>query len=316
MTKKKIKQRTAGVSGMRQSTAPTWDDDTDRAEQEVKEDPTGDANSDPGDSSSSEHFLRTGGSNDELWIDVLRLGLAREIGTKRRSSSAAGAAEATSARAAPEATSMAVEPERRIRLSKALSFVLRHGAASQGLRVDAEGFAHMADVAETPAMMLLHAKRAEIDYVIATDEKRRFLVEEVLGQRDVKAVQGHSIAGLNPQAMHQPVTLEANNLPECCVHGTFLKHLSIREKGLLTGGLKGDREHIHFQSRELDDSRVISGIRPNSEIAIYIDLEAALREGFKFYLSQNEVLLTAGAQGVLPARFITKVIDLRTRRSL
>ena len=113
------------------------------------------------------------------------------------------------------------------------------------------------------------------------------------------------------------MTIAAGNLPEVSVHGTLRKHLpSIRTCGLLAGGLKGTREHVHFQTREIGDDRVVSGMRVSCEIAVYIDLPAALWAGVKFYLSDNGVLLTLGVRGVLDARFITHIKDLGTRQSL
>ena len=205
----------------------------------------------------------------------------------------------------------------RTRISRALSFVLRHGARSQGVRLDEEGFGHVRDVLDSLAMRMLHVSRKELDYVVDNDIKSRFAREVILDQHYLKAVQGHSIPGLNDGAMHTPVTLDAGNLPGVSVHGTFWKHLSsIREHGLLAGGLKGTRGHIHFQTRDIGDDRVVSGMRGNCEVAVYIDLEAALRAGVKFFLSDNGVLLTPGVRGVLDARFISRIMDLGNRQSL
>ena len=57
-------------------------------------------------------------------------------------------------------------------------------------------------------------------------------------------------------------------------------------------------------------------MRGNCEVAVYIDLEAALRAGVKFFLSDNGVLLTPGDRGVLDAQFISRIMDLGNRQSL
>ena len=128
-------------------------------------------------------------------------------------------------------------PERHTRVSKALSFVLRHGAPSQGVTLDAEGFGHVRDILESPAMRLLHVSLQELQHIVNTDNKQRFAAETVLDQYYLRAVQGHSLPGLAAEAIHTPVTIAAGNLPEVAVHGTFKKHLPfIRARGLMAGG--------------------------------------------------------------------------------
>ena len=207
--------------------------------------------------------------------------------------------------------------DRRRRVSKALSFVLRHGAFSEGVRLDAEGYGHVRDILESPAMSLLHVTLQELRRTVSSDEKNRFSIVTVLDQFYVKANEGHSIRGLDAQAMHTPVTIAAGNVPAVAIHGSFRKHLSsIRARGLLAGGLRGTREHVHFQTSDIGEDGVIAGTRADWEIAVYVDIPAALRDGVHFYLSANGVLLTPGVSGVLSARYIIRIVHLTTRRGL
>ena len=208
-------------------------------------------------------------------------------------------------------------PDRHMRVSKALSFVLRHGAPSQGVALDAEGYGHIRSILESPAMSLLHTTEQELQHVVRTDGKQRFEEEVVLHQRYLRAVQGHSIRGLEADSLHTRVTEEAHNLPAAAIHGTYMKHFGfIKARGLLAGGVRRAREHIHFQTRPIGDPNVTSGMRDNCEIAVYIDLPAALRDGIPFYLSANDVLLTPGADGILAPRYITKIEDIATGQRL
>ena len=208
-------------------------------------------------------------------------------------------------------------PARHTRVSKALSFALRHGAPSQGVSLDAEGYGHIRDILESPAMRLLHTAEQELQHIVRTDNKQRFEEEIVLHRRYLRAVQGHSIQGLAAEALHTPVSEDANNLPETAIHGSYKKHLGfIKARGLLADGIRRAREHIHFQPKAIGDNRVISGRRENCEIAVYIDLPAALRDGIPFYISASGVLLTPGIDGILAPRYITRIEDIATGRSL
>jgi len=55
-------------------------------------------------------------------------------------------------------------------------------------------------------------------------------------------------------------------------------------------------------------------MRQDCDVAFYIDLRNALSQGIPFFMSANWVVLSPGINGVVPARFLTKWVDLRTRQ--
>lgn len=70
------------------------------------------------------------------------------------------------------------------------------------------------------------------------------------------------------------------------------------------------RNHIHFAKGLPSDKTVLSGIRKDCQIFIYIDLAKALREGIKFFKSSNEVILSPGDEnGVIDPKYFLKVIN-------
>ena len=69
---------------------------------------------------------------------------------------------------------------------------------------------------------------------------------------------------------------------------------------------------MHFTPYEPDDSRIISGVREGSDVAIYIDLQQALRHGVPFFMSSNRVILSPGIDGVIASDYILRLRDLRT----
>ncbi|CAJ1353472.1 unnamed protein product, partial [Effrenium voratum] len=97
------------------------------------------------------------------------------------------------------------------------------------------------------------------------------------------------------------------------VHGTYLRHwLKIRSEGLR----KMSRNHIHLCSSIIGLSpslnpKVVSGMRHSCEVAIHINLQAAIDGGVKLMQSSNGVILTPGeGEGVLAPRYFTSAVWL------
>jgi 2'-phosphotransferase len=137
----------------------------------------------------------------------------------------------------------------------------------------------------------------------------------------IRANQGHSIK-VDTEGLLKPITVEAKNVPEVCVHGTDEPSWKLILK---SGGLRRmGRNHIHFASglpagfkslavseastEEKEAPPVISGMRKSSTVLIYIDIEAALASNIKFYLSENGVILSEGNEkGFVPSDFFKRV---------
>ncbi|KAH9313804.1 hypothetical protein KI387_022431 [Taxus chinensis] len=89
-----------------------------------------------------------------------------------------------------------------------------------------------------------------------------------------------------------------------CVHGTYRKNL---ESILKTGLSRMQRRHVHFATGLPHDGDVISGMRRDIEILIFLDVELALKDAMKLYLSDNKVLLTEGFDGIVLPRYFAKI---------
>ena len=68
------------------------------------------------------------------------------------------------------------------------------------------------------------------------------------------------------------------------------------------------RNHIHFATGMPEEEGVISGMRGTCDIYVEIDLVAAMKDGIKFYISSNNVILTEGVDGVLSPKYFKNVI--------
>ncbi|CAA9958992.1 RNA 2'-phosphotransferase [Pyrenophora teres f. maculata] len=142
----------------------------------------------------------------------------------------------------------------------------------------------------------------------------------------IRANQGHSIK-VDSEGLLVPITKEAGNIPETVVHGTDERAWNLILKG---GGLRRmGRNHIHFASglpagfKALDSSSVsteekeaapvISGMRKNSSVLIYVDIDAAMAAGINFFVSENGVILTEGDEKGLLSYTFFKLVESRKK---
>ena len=158
-----------------------------------------------------------------------------------------------------------------VRTSKRLSYVLRHRPDSVGLTLDAAGWA---DVEELLAALGL--TRAELDAVVAGNDKRRFAYDRT-GTR-IRASQGHSV----------PVDLgyEPAAPPEELFHGTVERFLP----SILAEGLRPGRRHAVHLSPDVATARVVGG-RRGRPVVLRVDAAALAATGAPFTRSANGVWL-------------------------
>jgi 2'-phosphotransferase len=108
-------------------------------------------------------------------------------------------------------------------------------------------------------------------------------------------------------------------VPETVVHGTYFTFWPAIVE---SGGLKpGSRNHVHCSVGlpgegvgEDGKPAVVSGMRNDAELLIFVDVERCIREtGMRWWLSDNGVVLTAGDDegGVVPLRFFREVVGRR-----
>ncbi|KAF9971496.1 tRNA 2'-phosphotransferase 1 [Actinomortierella ambigua] len=176
-----------------------------------------------------------------------------------------------------------------VRLSKALSWLLRHNAVAQGVAIGADGFCRLDEV-------LAHSRFKgfsvdDVHVVVRDSDKKRFEIVERDGITFIRAVQGHSIQEVKDEG-HEIIT-DATQLP-IAVHGTTMAAWEI----IATEGLsRMNRNHIHMATGLPGENGVISGMRAKSTVHIYIDTAKAIKDGIKFQRSTNNVILSDGKNG-------------------
>lgn len=180
---------------------------------------------------------------------------------------------------------MLVDHRELVRLSKKMSLALRHRPDRFGLTPDRAGWVPVAEL-----LAALRASRADLDAVVAGNDKQRFAVERDAGGTErIRASQGHSIPvdlGLAPAAP-----------PERLFHGTSAAALpSILATGLHRGG----RHHVHL-SPDLDTARRVGARRGGAVVVLTVDAAAMSRDRHRFYRSANGVWLT----DAVPAAYLS-----------
>ena len=157
------------------------------------------------------------------------------------------------------------------RLSKRLSYLLRHAPESAGLRLDEAGWTDV-----DALLAALHLSRPELDRVVASNDKQRFAYDP--SGRRIRAVQGHSV----------PVRLGYDAVPPPSVlfHGTPERNLP----QVLAQGLRpGSRHAVHLSPDE-PTARAV-GARRGRPVVLAVDAAGMADAGFAFTRSTNGVWL-------------------------
>lgn len=203
---------------------------------------------------------------------------------------------------------------RSVRISKTLTQILRHKAPHLGVAIRPDGYCRLTDVLAVNWMLELDCTVDDVESVVRDSDKKRFDMIDESGEQMIRAVQGHSIKDVEDECLLRRLCAGDSDLPQLCVHGTYRRHFEkIKASGLMAGGGHGQgfRNHVHFAPFEPGDRRVISGMRYDCEVAIWINLPRALEDGLPFYVSANQVILSPGISGRIDRKYFVKAEDLR-----
>lgn len=201
-------------------------------------------------------------------------------------------------------------------LGRLMTRILRHMATELNLNMRSDGYVKVQDVLKlnmkTFADIPLRDHTIDdIREAVKRDNKQRFSLLEENGELLIRANQGHTITTVETESLLKPIVL-AEEVP-VCVHGTYKKFLdSILEQGLK----RMERLHVHFSRGLPTDGKVISGMRGNINVLIFLDVRKAMEEGMKFYISDNKVILTEGFDGVVPVKYFEKIESWPQRRPI
>ncbi|MFM9592635.1 RNA 2'-phosphotransferase [Streptomyces scabiei] len=176
-----------------------------------------------------------------------------------------------------------MDERRTVRVSKYLSKHLRHQPERIGLTLDEGGWIAIDTLIAAAAAHNFPFTRAELDHVVAANDKQRFAVQ---GDR-IRASQGHTVdvdLGLPPATP-----------PPYLYHGTVPAFLSaIHDEGLRPM----NRHDVHLSPDRETATRV--GARRGRPVVLWVDAGAMHRDGHVLRVSANGVWLTEA----VPPRYL------------
>ena len=165
-----------------------------------------------------------------------------------------------------------------VKLSKDISYALRHAPQKYGLELDSEG--------NVPAEKLLEALNGrgryertvtaeDIERVIETSDKKRFEIKDGL----IRALYGHSVA--------ERISKDDIEPPDILYHGTAHKALgAIMDEGLKPMG----RQYVHL-SADTDTAVQVGRRRDKMPVILKISARKAYNNGIRFYRGNEKVIL-------------------------
>ncbi len=172
------------------------------------------------------------------------------------------------------------------RISKFLSYVLRHNPAEIDLNLDSNGWVSIAQLISNANAHGKDINRKLIEQVVVTNDKQRFAISD--DGKMIRANQGHSVE-IN-------LDIEPTVPPAVLLHGSAEKNL-----GLITSdGLKKmNRHHVHLSECEETASAV--GQRYGKLVLLEVDTIKMISDGYEFFKSENDVWLVES----VPSQYIS-----------
>lgn len=183
---------------------------------------------------------------------------------------------------------MSDELSEEVKVSKLLSFILRHKPEAIGVVLDNGGWV---DVDTFLACLQASGKtvtRQVLESVVETSTKQRFALSA--DRQQIRANQGHSV----------DIDLQLPTLPPPgrLFHGTATRFLdAIQKEGLR----RQKRHHVHLTVSQ--DVAISVGARHGTPIVLTIDAKAMHDCGYEFFLSANGVWLTSH----VPSKYLLPV---------
>jgi putative RNA 2'-phosphotransferase len=163
-----------------------------------------------------------------------------------------------------------------VRLSKTLSYWLRHRPEAGSLLLDEQGWANVDAVLAALERTDIEEAREKLESVVTTDDKQRFELSSD-GSR-IRARQGHSV----PVRLDWPVRTP----PALLYHGTVNRALP----AILEQGLRPMRRHHVHLSPDIASARRVAA-RRGVPVILAIRALALHDRGTPFYLTANGVWL-------------------------
>lgn len=163
------------------------------------------------------------------------------------------------------------------KISKFLSYTLRHHPEDIGLTLDNNGWAIVEDLLEKAKKKGIHISFKDLKQIVANNDKQRFLFSS--DEHKIKANQGHTI--------QVELGLHDTQPPEFLFHGTAKTSLA----SILKEGLKPMQRHDVHLSFNPEVAKSV-GSRYGVPVILKIKSLEMFNDGLNFQCTPNNVWLT------------------------
>lgn len=161
-------------------------------------------------------------------------------------------------------------------LSKFISLILRHKPEVIGIKLDAQGYVDVKELIEKINNTGKNINIEILEQIVKEDNKQRYSFDE--DRNKIRANQGHSI--------NVDVELKELEPPKYLYHGTATRFLdNIKKEGIV----RQSRLYVHL-SNDINTAIKV-GKRHGTPVVLEINTEEMYENGYKFYLSENNVWL-------------------------
>ncbi len=175
------------------------------------------------------------------------------------------------------------------KISKFLSFLLRHGASDFDLNPDEFGFVQVEDVLRILRSRYGYFRLEDLESIVQTDAKQRY---EIVRDR-IRARYGHSIEVSSKVAAVEP--------PEYLYHGTAARNIPL----ILRDGLRPMRRRFVHLSLNRDDAVEVGKRHSEKASIIRVRARSAWESGIEFF-RESDIFMSRG----IPPEFI-EIIEYR-----
>lgn len=170
-----------------------------------------------------------------------------------------------------------MKKENDISLGRFISLILRHKPETIGITIEKQGaWANVSELIEGMNKAGKNIDMNTLERIVKENNKQRYSFNK--DHTKIRANQGHSIEVY--------IDFEEKIPPKTLYHGTAGRFLESIKK---TGINKMNRLYVHLSKDE--ETAITVGKRHGKPIVLKIDTEEMLKDGYKFYLSENNVWL-------------------------
>lgn len=163
------------------------------------------------------------------------------------------------------------------KISKFLSYILRHQPETIGITLDPDGWVNIDNLIMQANQHTEPLTRELLERVVKTSDKKRFTISD--DGLKIRAAQGHSTQQVKIRHVEQMP-------PDFLYHGTATRFIdSIKKQGLIAGG----RHYVHLSGDKKTANKV--GERHGKPVVLKVKALQMYQQGFKFYLADNGVWL-------------------------